>query len=92
MTDEWSDWIEHDGTCIPQIVIGKLCQAKAAGGYVCERVITGRIRSDGMCAWIWSTLPASRSNMRCVAYRIRRPKALIALIEMAANLPERVDA
>lgn len=96
MTEEWGPWIEHDGKGYPPDVIGQVCQAvdvcRVRGVFFDgeEFVCYGQHPDGG--SWNWENFPEITMILR---YRIRKPRALIQLIDMVENLPaptERVDA
>ncbi len=84
---EWSEWFEHDGTHVPAGITGKLVHAVFNGR---ARTPSGEI-SDGFvsiatgnpAAWI-----AGLSKFHIIRFRIRRPKALLDLIERARELDD----
>lgn len=97
MSEEWGPWIEHDGNGCP--CEGKWVQAQTmrpngtiqeGEGIPCLNDPRSRKcwNGGGMCMGIYCE-PVIR-------YRIRRPRALLQLIEMVENLPApaqpRVDA
>lgn len=94
--EEWGPWIEHDGKSVPTNVVGKFVHAKHNECGLCYR--TGELTDENMnictgnpSAWIktvgWTTV---------IRYRVRKPRALIEIIERVENLPapqpERIDA
>jgi len=85
MAEQWTEWFEHDGKGCPCV-----------GMYVRARFDEGWPRElEGVCTgnpvpWNWD-LPRQPGKHwgKVVLYRIRRPRALLQLIEMVENLPER---
>ena len=105
MTEEWTDWIDHDGRGCP-VQPGTVIQAKwlatnsgnryRAGDSGLTRVLVLREEHTSHPAWDFSNEGKFFDGKKCagrfVAYRIRKPRALQKLIELAENLPEEVDA
>ena len=95
MSDEWGPWIEHDGSGCP-VPKGTWVRVRMQNGNVHEgralmtRIIGGEGCDPDAC-WKWQP-----GFIRIVAYRVRKPRALIQLREMIKNLPapsrEGVDA
>lgn len=86
MSEEWGPWVEHDGKGCP--CAGKIVRVKYGDGYL----ETGIAGSRGGQAWDWRLVNWENA---VVCYRIRKPRALIELRDMIADLPaptERVDA
>jgi hypothetical protein len=106
MSEEWGPWIDHDGAepNIPDGVDfeveftdarGKL--VPASGAEIDTTIFPGFF-------WRWKTVRVVwfRHERRRVCddpayapiirYRIRKPRALLDLIEMVENLPDEVDA
>lgn len=82
MSGEWGPWIEHDGLSSPNI----------PGPY--EYAWTGIPDEDGSVfvhwfKWLYKPVPGQGLVLR---YRVKRPRGLLQLVEIAENLPERVDA
>ena len=99
--EQWGPWIEHDGKGCP--CKGMYAQwfwdngtprAGFAGiNTVCRHtgVVLGPSRGNVPNAWCWSSNP----SRRVVRYRIRKPRALVEMIQRVEALPsqpERVDA
>jgi hypothetical protein len=97
MSGEWGPWIEHDGKGCP--CIGKYVHVFRKNGrevfsIAGEQCLAENIDPNGEnSAWVWiSNAPRWDEIVR---YRIRKPRALIELRDMIADLPapaERVDA
>lgn len=81
MSDEWGPWIDHDGNGCP--CRGKYVQCINDGR---RGVWEGIAGSCGGQSWDWRNARYCRIVIR---YRIRKPRALIQLIELVENLPER---
>ena len=102
MNDAWSPWIEHDGKGCP-VAKGTPGEGELRDGRVVFfRALCGSTRggpdvvasSREGSAWVWDSSLFTSDEV--VRYRIRRPRALLQLIEMVENLPApaqpRVDA
>ena len=94
MSEEWTDWFDHDGKGCP--CKGLWVQAVFDRGFplISEGIALGswpRFPDQ----WDWAVCDAV-GKARIIRYRIRRPRALLQLIEMVENLPApaqpRVDA
>lgn len=96
MSEEWGPWIEHDGRGCP--VKGRFVRVVYRDGSQDELVAWSKICIPGRpdtdpesSAWAWVVpLP-----WKIIRYSIRKPRALIELRDMIADLPtpaERVDA
>lgn len=92
MSEEWGPWIEHDGKGCP--CPGKWVMCIYSHGEIDEGPATREGRS-----WVWDNPDPNYWNNgahQIIEYRIRRPRALLQLIEMVENLPApakpRVDA
>lgn len=91
MSEEWGPWIEHDGRgCPPEICVGKFMQAKYRNG----KLHGGLIRSTILNApnWFWPKRSGKIFDTDCMEYRIRKPKGLTILEEIAQGIkqPEEV--
>ena len=92
MDECWGPWIEHDGKGEP-VPDGTVVQVAYASGNtpVAQSAAGPWWRGGGYRSW-----KGVRANYApIIRYRIRKPRALIELIEMVENLPaptERVDA
>lgn len=97
MTDEWGPWIEHDGSGCPcvgyyiQIELDRDAKRHpdrfiAINSRTFEGLLSIDLSLGAEWSWDWGA--------RVMRYRIRRPKALLQLIEMVETLPEHkgVDA
>jgi hypothetical protein len=88
MGDEWGPWIEHDGK-------GRPVPRGAVVHMVARCVVTGTIEQqvgvahEDRGSWDWSD-PAGL--MKIISYRVRKPRALSMLQEIAAGVREPVDA
>ncbi len=78
VSEEWGPWIDHDGKGCPCI-----------GAYVHVIYRDGMHRSgiagsEGGRSWYWS--PIMELNWDIIAFRIRKPRALLDMIERAREL------
>lgn len=92
MSDEWGPWIEHDGRGCP-VPTGTVVQGVGRDGSV-EVWAAGMvaIHPNGLRdGWSWrgSHFEHPLDVMR---YRIRKPRGLLILESLLADLPEQVDA
>ena len=84
MTEEWGPWVEHDGTGCP-VPIGTWVQVAGKHGGVDEGRVTQASFDESRSQWFkryvgeWDYI---------IRYRIRKPRALEQLREIARN-PER---
>lgn len=102
MTDEeWTDWIEHDGTGMP-IPRGVIAEVEWADGTSVVAMNNGQSAASAgvtswhqyrgptySSSWIWC---GSGSKIPVRRYRIRRPRALQQLRELAENPKQEVEA
>lgn len=80
MEEDWGPWIEHDGG--PCTCVGSVAQAWWENGTVDEpSIVEGNPE-----AWVWDYRPDK--FFKIVSYRIRKPKGLKLLQEIAANPPK----
>lgn len=106
MSDEWGDWQVHygmgcplpHGTLVSAILMDPLGELpdEEAVFRVGERWETEHYYSKSVVDdWVWP-MPIQDDDAFIVRYRVRRPRALLQLIEMVENLPApaqpRVDA
>ena len=96
--DEWGPWIEHDGSGLPLCVVARTIEVKAITnhgepqsqiGYVDPQ----RLHHEVYRAWNWSfyakeSLDGTFGYSKIIRYRIRKPRALIEMIERAESLPQ----
>ena len=92
MSDEWGPWIEHDGRGCPVaagvITLKQYGRPRAAhwgglpGAVFMGEYFVISISSGSGSSWNWST----RSNP-ILRYRIRKPKGLMILEGLIAELP-----
>jgi hypothetical protein len=87
MDEEWGPWIEHDGKGCP-LPRGTFVQSEQRDGLIeTHKALCLRFVDGAPTCWEWLGLPDD-----IIRFRIRKPKALRELIDMAANLPVREDA
>ena len=95
MSDDWSDWIEHDGKGCP-VPVGTYVGAELRGGVYLEGSALcwkgGKFVGPHKVAreydlWSWA-LPDSKvlPMRRIIRYRIRRPRALEQLRQIAREV------
>ena len=90
MADEWGPWIEHDGRGCP-LPDGVVVELVTADG---ERAAGIILKGEpGVNVWDWAECRAYRRwEWRLLRYRIRKPRGVIVLEALLADLPESVDA
>lgn len=79
----WTQWFEHSGDGCP-VPNGTLVHAIYDSGFDIVAQVTANGRPDEKNPWIWSD-----ENSSIIRYRVRKPRALLNLIEMVENLPAR---
>ncbi len=90
MTDEGGPWTEHDGKGCP--CVGSYVHVLRRAGRDAFGVAGEDCRNWGVdphskgSAWVWSNDIMSFSEV--IRYRIRRPRALLDLIERARELDD----
>ena len=103
MADEWGPWIEHDGAgiCLPD---GSVMQIEIGGPGLVPRGSESVSPNYPGFYWRWKRVKTGwfSSVMRRVCddpayapiirYRIRKPRGMIVLEALLADLPESVDA
>jgi hypothetical protein len=91
---EWGPWIEHDGKGCP--CAGKFVESETLDGSILQHIagtITPGETDRIIDCWIWGEcIAAGRIDWCLIRYRIRKPRALLQLIELVENLPERENA
>ena len=91
MDGEWGEWQFHDGMGCPCVgmwthrVYGMAGLDPQDGTIKSEKI--GIPRNPKSRSWIWTD-----GYCRVIRYRIRRPRALLDMIERAASLPDLVPA
>ena len=83
--EEWGPLIQHDGKDCP--VTGMFCEVHAASGLVACGMIT-ETTSTPCTLWVWDRLCFYCRPHRIVAYRIRKPRALLDMIERAKDIDD----
>jgi hypothetical protein len=83
MSDEWGHWVNHDGRSIPTDVPGSFVQATGhlyRWGHI--RTDEGEVRTG--ISWLGFH---NVFGPQIIRYRIRKPRALLDLIDLVENLP-----
>ena len=88
MSDEWGDWHAHDGNRCP-LPDGTYVQAVEADDGSFEGIVEKRpTRFGEVNVWDWADCAAqSVWEYRVIAYRIRKPRGLVILETLLADLP-----
>lgn len=92
--EEWSPWVDHDGTDCP-LPDGVFVEMMLANGELRAGIVAHATSLGLNCCncWIWEDCAFfGIPDYRVLRYRLRKPRALIALREMAESLSEGVDA
>lgn len=76
--DQWGPWIDHDGKGCP--CVGQYVHVVFEYGLEIIAIAGSQTGNS----WNWSNAPLWLPIIR---YRVRKPRALIELIEMVENLP-----
>jgi hypothetical protein len=88
MSEEWGPWIEHDGRGCP--CVGMWVEVEAGDPHTKRILRKVEIRRvTGLGGWLNSDFPAFYVVQR---YRIRKPRGMVILESLLADLPETVDA
>lgn len=88
MSDEWSEWIEHDGEHVPNNVRGSWCMIEGHDGAWGNIVV-----SEGRVERGHAFVCKSRIfGPQVIRYRIRKPRGLTILQQLIEHLPEREHA
>ena len=92
MTEEWGPWIEHDGKGCP--CVGQYVEREKRNGQITAGIADMQTFSaDGQLLpfdpkapnrWRWDEVSGP---LQIIRYRIRKPRALLQLIELVENLP-----
>ena len=83
--EEWGPLIKHDGKDCP--VTGMFCEVHDAQGNKECGLIT-ETTATPCTLWVWARLCLFCMPHRIVAYRIRKPRALLDLIERARDIDD----
>lgn len=93
---EWGPWIEHDGSRCP-VPLGYIVEAFAEVPCGCSSqsiIFLIDRETKGMPEWVGSpgccTVCDKSGVLVIFRYRIRKPRALLQMIERAADLPASV--
>jgi hypothetical protein len=93
MSDEWGDWHSHDGLSGPRVEIRPGDTVNLVGfnfdGTPHDAVGIWEAWHATLPQWSWRLHGPDVG--RVTRYRIRKPRALIELIEMVENLPAPVQ-
>lgn len=89
--NEWGEWQIHDGKgCPPQLIgqwVNCITELKS-GGF---RDIENRVVHGKGASWDWQNFGQVNHRggrwTRIIRYRIRKPRALLDLIQLIADLP-----
>lgn len=82
--EEWGPLIKHDGKDCP--VTGLFCEVHGARGAIACGIVYD---TGGQCSlWVWGRLCLFCLPFRIVAYRIRKPRALLDMIERAHDIDD----
>ena len=76
--EEWTEWFQHDGKGCP--CVGKMVNVEYANHQFITAIAMGRPE-----AWDYSVDP--RRFIKIIRFRIRKPRALLDLIQLIADLP-----
>lgn len=84
--DEWTEWFQHDGKGCP--CVGQVVQAF----YRCEDGSEvdpfGPFIAEGdPLSWAWAVVSVMPWDFPVIRFRIRKPRALLDLIQLIADLP-----
>lgn len=83
--DEWGPWIEHDGSGFPGPV-GGFFQVQINRGDKWQGISVGKYNEHGS-AWDWSSVDDEFWWKIVIRYRVRKPRALLDMIERIENMP-----
>ena len=93
MSEEWGQWIEHDGNGCPCVGMWVQAQFRNVRAHFSHGNFSGGVwegRAKGITNWTW---PDPRGEV--IRYRIRKPRGLTILENLIADLPapvRKVDA
>lgn len=83
--EEWGPLLKHDGKDCP--VTGMFCEVRSAAGTTERGLITET--TDTPCTlWVWGRLCMFCYPFRIVAYRVRKPRALLDLIDLIKEIDD----
>jgi hypothetical protein len=88
MSEEWGPWIDHDGRGCPvsSVMVQAVRICRARGRLPCKVFYIPS--SGGGKSWDWQNYPTWTKVIR---YRIRKPKGMVILESLIADLPETVE-
>ncbi len=84
---EWGPWIEHEGKGLPVPVGSRVFVEQADGAQGVLTVEEPKPKNEGGDAFIWDSLRPGRAWVAIIRYRVRKPRALLDLIDLVENLP-----
>jgi hypothetical protein len=84
MTDkeDWGPWQVHDGKGCP-VPLGTIIQMEAVSASGAKERLIVVVRNSAMRLWVNPNV----HGFSIIRYRIRKPRALMDLIELVENLP-----
>lgn len=84
--EEWTEWFEHDGKGCPDVVkSGMQIEAIDRGGEYYQGAVFEWVRERPN--WIWPKSWCLDHHRDIIRFRIRKPRALLELIQLIADLP-----
>jgi len=91
--EEWGPWIEHDGAGCPCVGMWVRAQGIPKPG---ENIVDYEFLAQDFAEWYWSlfgTIGRGQNGQRricgkVIRYRIRKPRALIEMIERAREMDD----
>ena len=99
MAEEWGPWVLHDGRgcrCVGQYVQVEFDDGQVAEGVAgnssAQAIANG---FDPLVSWKWALVATENWRFiaaRIIRYRIRKPRGMVVVESLLADLPERVDA
>lgn len=93
MSEEWGPWIEHDGRGCP--CEGAFVESETADGEVLRHTAMGHFGGIGnpVNCWDWKECyTRGVPHWRLLRYRIRKPRGLSILEEIARGVKQPEDA
>jgi hypothetical protein len=83
MSEEYGPWIDHDGKSCPNLV-GHILQCVVRRDEDTPPVVAGNVDLFASAPWLWAIVPCRYEIIR---YRIRKPRGLVMLERLIADLP-----
>lgn len=95
MSEDWGPWIEHDGRGCP--CVGRMVEFVVLDLSGREITGIGIANGDSGSSWFWRRLFFRRlcvdpDVLPIIRYRIRKPRGMVVLETLLADLPEKLDA